>query len=531
MNSKAIKPSPILNLIAIIFIIPSFILATHNISAAFDPQIAAGGFHSVGLKLNGSVVATGDNTYGQLNMGNWNVESVKAGQYHTVGLKCDGKVLAVGRNDYAQLNVRSWSNIAQIAAGYRHTVGLKSGGTVLAVGQNDSGQTNVSIWSNITKIAAGGSHTVGLKSDGTVVAEGSNNYFQLNVSSWSNIKDIAAGANHTVGLKQDGTVVAVGCRLEPNDITKTNDFGQCKVDSWNNIVQIAAGTGHTVGLRADGTVVAVGNNSYGERNVSEWKDIEQVSATFFHTLGLRSDGTVVAVGNNSKDQGDVSSWNLRQGSVPPPCKPEPPGLPWISLLLDDEAPSSEPIPNGDFELGHSAWTEYSQQLGYASITTTFPSGVAPNSGSYAVWQGGVYNNTEYIRQSVTVSAASPYLTYYHWISSADICGNDYGYVSINGVNMDTLNLCSSANTSGWVPRSINLSAYAGQTISLEFRSTTDSTNNSNWFIDDVSFRSSALTVSALSTFMRSSEGVSYDTTGPQKKITSPFLALQVFPAE
>jgi hypothetical protein len=187
------------------------------------------------------------------------------------------------------------------------------------------------------------------------------------------------------------------------------------------------------------------------------------------------------------------------------------------LLLDEKIPqqSSSAIKNGDFELGHSAWTEYSQQPEYEVITTTFPTGVTPHSGSYAVWQGGVNNNTKHIRQSVTVLASSPYLTYYHWISSADICGYDYGYVRINEVNRDTLNLCSSENTSGWVPRSINLSAYAGQTLSLEFRSTTDSTNNSNWFIDDVSFRSSVLTASEPSTFMRSSKDFSSDTTMPQ----------------
>jgi len=494
MKRNTMKHSSIVIVTKFLFIIPFLILVTHNLSAAFDPQIAAGGFHSAGLKLDGSVVATGDNSYSQLNISNWNVVSVKAGQYHTIGLKCDGKVLAVGRNDYSQLNVRSWSDIVQIDAGYRHTVGLKSNGTVLAVGGNDSGQLNVSSWSNISKIAAGGQHTVGLKSDKTVVAVGSNDYGQLNVSSWSNIIDIAAGSGHTVGLKQDGTVLAVGCSFSPNDITKSNNFGQCEVSSWNNIVQIAAGSSHTVGLKADGTVLGVGNNVYGERNVTDWKDITQVAATFFHTLGLKSDGTVVAVGFNDYKQCNVTNWNLKQGSNPPPCKPTLPGLPWITLLLDDEIPSSKPIPNGDFEQGQSAWTEYSQQPGYAVITTTFPTGVAPHSGSYAVWQGGVSNNTKYIRQSVTVLAAFPYLTFYHWISSGDTCGFDYGYVSINGVNRDTLNLCSSENTSGWVPRSINLSAFAGQTVSLEFRSTTDSTNNSNWFIDDVSFRASALTV-------------------------------------
>jgi Regulator of chromosome condensation (RCC1) repeat len=488
MNIKATKNLPVVNVMAIILIMPLMIFATHNKSEAIDPQIAAGGFHSVGLKSDRSVVAVGDNDYGQLNVSNWKITQVNAGRYHTIGLKADGSVLAVGRNAYGELNVSSWSDIVQIAGGNLYTVGLKSGGTVLAVGQNDSGQTNVRNWSDITKVAAGDAHTVGLKSDGTVVAVGSNEYFQINVSSWSNIRGIAAGGFHTVGLKQDGTVVAVGCRCDPNDITKCKNFGQCEVDSWNNIVQVAAGLYHTVGLKADGTVVAVGNNGNGERNVTDWKDMVQVAATYFHTLGLKSDGTVVAAGLNNEGQGNVSNWRLRQSSPPPPPPLLSPASPWIPLLLPDETRPSELIQNGNFEFGHSAWTEYSEQPGYEVITTTFPAGVTPHSGSYAVWQGGVNDNTKYIRQSVTVSADSPYLTFYHWIASADSCGYDYGYIRINGVNRDTLNLCSSSNTSGWVPRSINLNAYSGQTVLLEFRSETDSSLNSNWFIDDVSFR-------------------------------------------
>ena len=50
------------------------------------------------------------------------------------GLKSDGTVVAVGDNGYGQLNVGSWSNIVQVAAGDYHTVGLKSDGTVVAVG-------------------------------------------------------------------------------------------------------------------------------------------------------------------------------------------------------------------------------------------------------------------------------------------------------------------------------------------------------------------------------------------------------------
>ena len=79
--------------------------------------------------------------------------AVSAGIYHTVGLKSDGTVVATAINsndfDYGQCNVESWTDIVAVSAGYEHTVGLKSDGTVVAVGNNDEGQCDVSTWSDI----------------------------------------------------------------------------------------------------------------------------------------------------------------------------------------------------------------------------------------------------------------------------------------------------------------------------------------------------------------------------------------------
>ena len=71
---------------------------------------------------------------------------VAAGDYHTVGLKDDGTVVAVGRNIEGQCNVGGWTDITQVAAGNWHTVGLKSNGTVVAVGWNGEGQCDVDGW-------------------------------------------------------------------------------------------------------------------------------------------------------------------------------------------------------------------------------------------------------------------------------------------------------------------------------------------------------------------------------------------------
>ena len=253
----------------------------------------------VGLKANGTAVATGCSTFGQCAVFAWeNIVSIATGWYHTVGLQTDGKVVATGRNDDLQCYVSTWTDIISISAGALHTVGLRKDGTVVAAGTSEA--CKVSSWKNVVSITASILHTVGLKSDGTVVATGNNERGQCNVSEWTDVISISAGDAHTVGLRKDGTVVAVG----------TNDDGRCDVSDWTDIIAVSAGNSFTIGLKTDGTVVATGNNRAGQCDVSSWKDIVWITAGLTHTVGLKADGTVVATGDNTNGKCDVSGWKL-----------------------------------------------------------------------------------------------------------------------------------------------------------------------------------------------------------------------------
>ena len=224
--------------------------------------------------------------------------SLAAGANYTIGLRSDGTVVATGLNASDRCGVGDWTDIAAVSTGSFHTVGLRNDGTVVTRGSNASGQCNAGSWTDIAAVSAGSFHTVGLRGDGTVVAAGLNTSRQCNVGSWSDIVAVSAGNAHTVGLHSDGTVVAAG----------KNGYGQCKVHGWTNIVAVSAGDDYTVGLRSDGTVVAAGLNTSGQCDVGSWSDIVAVSAGNAHTVGLRSDGTVVAVGKNNYGQCDVSNW-------------------------------------------------------------------------------------------------------------------------------------------------------------------------------------------------------------------------------
>jgi len=127
------------------------------------PMVSAGGYHIVGLESDGTVVAMGDNTYGQCNVDGWtDIIQVALGLGHTVGLKSDGTVVTVGDNPYGQRNVGGWTDIIQIAAGWQHTVGLKSDGTMVAAGPEiELAKWNLGVieYSLTTSSTAGGSVT------------------------------------------------------------------------------------------------------------------------------------------------------------------------------------------------------------------------------------------------------------------------------------------------------------------------------------------------------------------------------------
>ena len=182
---------------------------------------------------------------------------------HTVALKADGTVMATGYNAYGECDVSDWKDVVDVSAGYNYTISLKANGTVVATGYNEYGQCDVLDWVDIVSVSAGHNHTIGLKADGTVVATGNNASRQCNVSNWKDIVAVSAGHNHTIGLKADGTVVAAG----------RNHFGQCNVSDWVDIVAVSAGHNHTIGLKADGTLVATGSDRNRQCDVSDWTNI------------------------------------------------------------------------------------------------------------------------------------------------------------------------------------------------------------------------------------------------------------------
>ena len=182
------------------------VYVTNNVVA-----VAAGGYHSLLVKADGTLWAMGYNYYGQLgNGGNAdiyqpvyvtnNVVAVAAALHHSLFVKADGTLWGMGRNDYGQLGtgttnnsslpVSVASNVVAVAVGYNHSLFVKAGGGLWSMGINANGQlgtgttvnTNqpVYVTNNVVAVAAGYNHSLFVKADGTLWAMGGNSpYGQL----------------------------------------------------------------------------------------------------------------------------------------------------------------------------------------------------------------------------------------------------------------------------------------------------------------------------------------------------------------
>ncbi|BCX02888.1 MAG: hypothetical protein KatS3mg053_0826 [Candidatus Roseilinea sp.] len=180
-----------------------------------------------------------------------------------------------------------------------------------------------------------------------------------------------------------------------------------------------------------------------------------------------------------------------QGSSGPPTSPRA----YVPIAVKQTAPpggGGGNLVNGDFEQGPSVgWTISSNYPSECLICDrdNLPS-VGPHGGDWAAWFGGVNNENASLKQTVTIPAGAPYLGFWHVIASNDFCGDNYDVarIKVNGTDVRKINLCSTTHNPNWTKTSVNLSAYAGQSVLLELTVKTDSSIVSSWLVDDLAFQ-------------------------------------------
>jgi hypothetical protein len=157
------------------------------------------------------------------------------------------------------------------------------------------------------------------------------------------------------------------------------------------------------------------------------------------------------------------------------------------------------IENCGFEAGSGVgWTEYSSNGFHLISDCSDPlncNDIPPRTGNYLAWLGAAEKqgiaDVSYIQQKISIPSSAPYLVYWQWIESEDPClGCDYVEVLINNVVVEKYDLYTGMSTVEWVQHNIDLSHYLGQSVTLKIRVSTDDSNISNLYLDDVSLQAS-----------------------------------------
>ncbi len=226
-----------------------------NLDGAELKAITGGGYHSLALKDDGTVLAWGNNQYGQLADGTntssstpvqvqdpddpsgylSGVETIAAGSFYSLALKNDGTVWAWGNNTNGRESPLFGSISGQLGDDE-----IPRSSTPVQVGGLPDG---------IEAIAAGSFYSLALKDDGTVWAWGFNRFGQLGDGTSTD------GAVTTCELTGGGAMTNSSC---------TDSNTPVQVSELDGIEAIAAGSSHGLALRDDGTVWSWGFNQTGQ---------------------------------------------------------------------------------------------------------------------------------------------------------------------------------------------------------------------------------------------------------------------------
>lgn len=263
---------------------------------------------------------------------------LSTGRTHTLAVCTDGSVLAWGRNSQGQLGNNSTfdstvpvvvntaqgisalydKKVVAVAAGDTHSLALCSDGTLVAWGNNGDGQLGNNNTPNDSSVPVLVNRTSGVSA-----------LFNKDVVS------ISAGDNFSLALTADGLMASWGENLHGqlgNGTTadKAVPFAVSRTSGAlypsRTVVAISAGGEHSLAIRSDGVVVGwgynnngeLGDNSIAQRTLavavnadagsalhvppSGRKAVTAISAGVYHSLALCEDGSVVSWGSNDGGQ-------------------------------------------------------------------------------------------------------------------------------------------------------------------------------------------------------------------------------------
>ncbi|WP_421626024.1 RCC1 domain-containing protein, alpha-tubulin suppressor (plasmid) [Clostridioides difficile] len=306
-------------------------------------SVAASTFTRIGFEFNSTEIDYNND---------FRIATTNVNDYMSVFLKkSNGELYGVGNNTYGQLGIGNNStchyfypinikNIKDVICGLNYTLILKKDGELLVTGNTSSQKAldtktlltsepyrfnQVSTISNVEKVVCGSLIVFALLGDGRLYSTGTNTYGQLGLGdianrdsfarvNINNVKEIACGISHTLILTSNGELYATGRndegQLGLGDNTNRNTFTKVNI---NNVRKVICGAYYTLVLTNDGELYATGRNKEGQLGLGDIvnrdtftkvniDNVKEISCGLDHTLVLKNNGELYGCGSNGQGQ-------------------------------------------------------------------------------------------------------------------------------------------------------------------------------------------------------------------------------------
>ncbi|MFI8320273.1 M4 family metallopeptidase [Streptomyces sp. NPDC085529] len=250
---------------------------------------------------------------------------------------------------------------------------------------------------------------------------------------------------------------------------------------------VAEGTGaKTIGGRPH-TGTTCNNDTFGgigkEKAAAVWyRALSTYMTSTTHYAGARTATLQAAAdlyGTNSQERYLVSkAWAAVSVGTALPDPGTGTGTPTPSPT---PSPGGNALTNGSFEQGTSGWTQSDD------IITNSPLQPARDGSWYAWMMGYGTNAVESLSQAniAVPSTGTPKLTFWLKVATQEYDATAYDTLKVN-VNGTTLATYSNADASpGYVQKTVDLSAYKGRTVKLEFAGTEDTYLSTLFLVDGI----------------------------------------------
>jgi hypothetical protein len=272
-----------------------------------------------------------------------NAVAIAVGFQHFVALRSDRTVIAWGDNSYGQCSVPpGLSNVVAVHAAGTFSLAVKSDGTVVTWGYLlFLWQLPGSVLTNVAKASINAGAVMVLTRSGLVRTAGEP--FMIGSAGYApsdltNVAEISLSQEEgidsfAVALTADGVIRVWGGESEADPILQVPP-------GLTNPIAVSAGAHHILVIRSDSTVISWGSwgtSDYfnkGQADVpSELSHVVAVAADYFTSFALRDDGTLVAWGAQTYIPPDLpfvtafaAGFKLRAAIVEPSHVTTPPAI-------------------------------------------------------------------------------------------------------------------------------------------------------------------------------------------------------------